>query len=66
MPEIIPFADDHLDAAGELLADRHRRHREAEPLLPERYEDPGRAREAIEALLATAGARAPSRWTAAG
>ena len=33
--EIQPFADEHLEAAAELLADRHRRHREAEPLLPE-------------------------------
>jgi ribosomal protein S18 acetylase RimI-like enzyme len=39
MPEIVPFTDDHLDAAARLLADRHRRHREPEPLLPERYED---------------------------
>jgi ribosomal protein S18 acetylase RimI-like enzyme len=30
-----PFRDDHLDAAAELLAARHRRHREHEPLLPE-------------------------------
>lgn len=31
---IEPFADEHLDAAAELLAARHARHREAEPLLP--------------------------------
>jgi GNAT superfamily N-acetyltransferase len=37
MPEIevVPLGDEHLDAAAELLADRHARHREAEPLLPE-------------------------------
>jgi len=29
-----PFAEEHLDAAAELLAKRHERHREAEPLLP--------------------------------
>ena len=29
------FRDEHLDAAAELLAARHRRHREVEPLLPE-------------------------------
>jgi ribosomal protein S18 acetylase RimI-like enzyme len=34
-PNVEPFRDDHLDAAAELLAARHRRHREAEPLLPE-------------------------------
>jgi GNAT superfamily N-acetyltransferase len=33
--EIVPFADEHLEAAAELLAARHARHREAEPLLPE-------------------------------
>jgi proline iminopeptidase len=32
---LVPFADEHLDAAASLLAARHRRHREAEPLLPE-------------------------------
>jgi predicted N-acetyltransferase YhbS len=32
--EIEPFADDHLDAAADLLAERHARHRQAEPLLP--------------------------------
>jgi GNAT superfamily N-acetyltransferase len=31
---IVPFADEHLDAAAEMLAARHTRHREAEPLLP--------------------------------
>jgi GNAT superfamily N-acetyltransferase len=33
--EIQPFSDEHLGAAGELLAERHRRHRQAEPLLTE-------------------------------
>jgi hypothetical protein len=32
--KIVPFADEHLDAATEMLAARHVRHREAEPLLP--------------------------------
>jgi GNAT superfamily N-acetyltransferase len=32
--KIVPFADEHLDAATEMLAARHARHREAEPLLP--------------------------------
>jgi GNAT superfamily N-acetyltransferase len=31
---IRPFSDDHLDDAAALLAERHRRHRGAEPLLP--------------------------------
>src|SRR5919204_5325942 len=33
--EIRPFSDEHIDAAAELLAARHRRHRQAEPLLPD-------------------------------
>ena len=32
--EVVPFADEHLEAAAGLLAARHTRHREAEPLLP--------------------------------
>jgi GNAT superfamily N-acetyltransferase len=35
MLDIVEFADEHLDAAAELLAERHARHRLAEPLLPE-------------------------------
>ena len=31
---IVPFADEHVDAAAELLAERHERHRAVEPLLP--------------------------------
>jgi GNAT superfamily N-acetyltransferase len=31
---IVPFADAHVDTAAKLLAARHARHREAEPLLP--------------------------------
>jgi GNAT superfamily N-acetyltransferase len=34
MLEIVEFADEHLDDAAELLAERHARHRLAEPLLP--------------------------------
>jgi GNAT superfamily N-acetyltransferase len=33
--EVVPFADEHLDDAAALLAARHARHREAEPLLPD-------------------------------
>jgi GNAT superfamily N-acetyltransferase len=42
--EAVPFTDEHLDAAAELLAARHAQHREAERLLPE-LDDP---RAAIE------------------
>jgi GNAT superfamily N-acetyltransferase len=37
--EIQPFSDDHVEPAAELLSERHRRHREVEPLLPE-LDDP--------------------------
>ena len=33
--EILPLGDDELDAAAKLLGERHARHREAEPLLPD-------------------------------
>jgi GNAT superfamily N-acetyltransferase len=45
--EVQPFSEEHLDAAGELLAARHRRHREAAPLLTE----PADYRAEVEALL---------------
>ena len=34
MLDIVEFTEEHLDAAAELLAERHTRHRAAEPLLP--------------------------------
>ena len=55
--EIQPFADEHLDAAAELLAERHRAHRDAEPLLPD-VSDP---RPHVEAAWAAEGA---SGWFA--
>jgi ribosomal protein S18 acetylase RimI-like enzyme len=36
--EIHTFTDEHLDAAAELLEERHRRHHGAEPLLGDRYD----------------------------
>jgi GNAT superfamily N-acetyltransferase len=50
------FEAEHVDAAATLLAERHARHRRAEPLLPERFEEPAAAREEIEALLGADGA----------
>ena len=32
--KIVPFAEEHVEPAGALLEERHRRHREAEPLPP--------------------------------
>ena len=46
--ELRPFAEEHLDAAAELLAERHRRHRTAEAILPARFEDAAAAREEVE------------------
>ncbi len=54
--EIHPFSDEFLDGAAALLADRHRRHRAAEPLLPPAYEQPAAARAAIEELRGRDGA----------
>lgn len=48
--EIQPFTDEHLGEAGRLLAERHRRHRAAERLLPARFEDPDEARAEVEAV----------------
>jgi GNAT superfamily N-acetyltransferase len=53
---IEPFGDEHLDAAAELLAERHRHHRLAEPLLPSRYEDRAAAREEVETAWRADGA----------
>src|SRR5918999_5178556 len=36
--EIHPFAEEHLDDAARLLEERHRRHRQAEPLLGADYD----------------------------
>ncbi len=47
-----PLEAGDLDAAGALLAERHRRQRLAEPLLDPAFEDPRTARREIEILLA--------------
>ncbi|HET7236420.1 MAG TPA: GNAT family N-acetyltransferase [Actinomycetota bacterium] len=49
--EVVPFGEEHLDAAGRLLAERQARHRAAEPLLAD--EDP---RAAVEAAWREPGA----------
>jgi GNAT superfamily N-acetyltransferase len=46
-----PFTPDDLDAAGRLLAARHRALRRVEPMFDERYEDPATARAEVAALL---------------
>jgi GNAT superfamily N-acetyltransferase len=47
--EIVPFSNEHLEAAASLLAKRHRRHRLVEPLLPARFEEGGAAGQELEA-----------------
>ncbi len=49
--KIVPFQTSMIVDAAELLAARHARHRVAYPGLPPRFEDPGAAREALEAEL---------------
>jgi ribosomal protein S18 acetylase RimI-like enzyme len=58
--DVVPFSDEHLDDAARLLAARQARQREAEPALPERYEDPSAAREEIEQLWRMEGASGAS------
>jgi GNAT superfamily N-acetyltransferase len=50
--DVRPFSEEFVGDAGELLAHRHRRQREAEPLLPPRYEEPAAAAELVAALAA--------------
>jgi ribosomal protein S18 acetylase RimI-like enzyme len=50
--KIVPFAEEHLDAAAGMLAAQHSRHREAEPLLPSEVDFRGE----IEALWRKDGA----------
>jgi ribosomal protein S18 acetylase RimI-like enzyme len=54
--EIVTFADEHVEEAGRLLAARHSRHREAEPLLDVRFEDPAEAAREVSALWSRANA----------
>lgn len=48
---LVLFNSDHLSQAGELLAERQRRDRETFPELPERFEDPQIAAQAITSAL---------------
>ncbi len=47
--EILRFHPDMLTAAGELLAQRHRKHRATLPAFPVRFEDPAVAYAAVQA-----------------
>ena len=48
--EIRPFCSRDIEAAGRLLADRQRRLRQTQPLLPDRYESVAATRTAVEEL----------------
>ena len=54
--EIIDLAEDHLDAAAELLAARQRAHRRADPRLPSRFDSAAACRPLIAEALAMADA----------
>ncbi len=45
--EVAEFTEEHVEPAAELLAARHRRHREAEPLLSPAYDNPAACIEPI-------------------
>lgn len=53
--EIVPFQDKHIEEAGALLAERHRRDRLSLPELPARCEDPAVAAAAMAATWQQAG-----------
>jgi len=50
--ELLPFDASHVPDAGRLLADRHRAHRKAEPLLSARHEDAAECEAEVAAVLA--------------
>jgi GNAT superfamily N-acetyltransferase len=54
--ELQPFSSEFLADAGRLLAERHARHRAAEPLLSPRYEDPATAEQEVAEVWKTEGA----------
>lgn len=49
--KIIPFTQDLIPEAGELLAKRHQRNRKVYPFIPDRFEKPEISQKAIAALL---------------
>ena len=53
---IVPFADEHLDGAAALLAERHRAQRLVEPGLDPAYEEAAAARAEVDALWRADGA----------
>ena len=62
--EVRPFEAADLTACGVLLADRHRRHRIAEPLLSPRFEDIGVATSELAAVVEMADASGAAAFRA--
>ncbi len=54
--EVTAFTDEHVEGAAQLLAARHRRHREAEPLLSPTHADPSACIEPIRSAYHADGA----------
>lgn len=54
--EILPFNEEHISKAGELLANRQRRSRETTPDLPPAFEDPQAAARSVRVALEKPGA----------
>jgi ribosomal protein S18 acetylase RimI-like enzyme len=62
--DVAPFTDEQLEEASRLLAARQTRWRAAEPLLPERFEEPAAAREELEAAWRADGASGSAAFRA--
>ena len=62
--EVVPFSDEHLENAARLLAARHARQREVEPLLPAQFEAPAAAREKVAAAWHGEGASGTAAFRA--
>ncbi|WP_203914848.1 GNAT family N-acetyltransferase [Rhizocola hellebori] len=60
--DVRPFAADDIPSAGRLLAQRHRRHRLAQPLLSARFEDVEVAVEAVRAAFEADDASGAVAW----
>jgi ribosomal protein S18 acetylase RimI-like enzyme len=60
--EIVPFGEEHLEPAAELVAARQVRLRRADAALPERWCDPAEARTLVEAAASADGAHGVAAW----
>jgi len=60
--EVLPFSDEHLAAAGRLLAARHARQRQVEPLLAPAFEDAARAEVEVTGVWRLPDASGSAAW----